>query len=188
MPGKPEFQHRLETIEQLIGTIEGRADPALQGAVRELVELVMELHGAALERILELLAGGGASGLPWIETLGRDDLVSSLLVLHGLHPDSLEARVTRAVERIRPSLGKRGGDVELLSIQQGEVRFKLHANGHAAALKEVVENAVYQAAPDITSLLIDGGEERSGFVPLEALSGTAGGLNHVQTGSGKVGP
>ncbi len=37
------------------------------------------------------------------------------------------------------------------------------------ALKEIVENAVYQAAPDITSLVIEGADEKQGFVPLEML-------------------
>ena len=35
----------------------------------------------------------------------------------------------------------------------------------------MVEEAVYQAAPDITSLIIEGAEEKQGFVPLEMLQG-----------------
>jgi hypothetical protein len=49
----------------------------------------------------------------------------------------------------------------------------MQANGHAQALKEVVEEADYQAVPDIASLVIEGPEERAGFVPVEMLLGTA---------------
>ena len=169
MAGQPEFQHKLEAIEELIGRIENAADPAMQAAAHELVELVMELHGIALARTLELLRAGGEPGLQWIDKLGRDDLVSSVLVLQGLHPLSIQERTERAIEKIRPSLKQRGGDVELLSVDGGVPKIKLHANSHAAALKEMVEGAVYQAAPDITSLVIEGPEERAGFVPLDML-------------------
>ncbi len=171
MAGKPEFQRRLEAIEDLIGRIEKSADPALQAAARELIELVMDLHGEGLARVLDLLRAGAEPGAHWIESMGRDDLLSSLLVLHGLHPESLETRIHRALEKIRPSLRKRGGEVELLAIEGGAVRLRMQANGHAAALREVVEGAVYQAAPDITSLILEGLEDRSGFVPVEALRG-----------------
>ena len=172
MATKPEFQQRLEAIEELINRIEGVADPALQAA-RQLVELVMELHGTAFERMLEMLGAGGEPGQHWIDKLGRDELVSSVLVLHGLHPLGLEDRVEKAIEKIRPSLQKRGGEVEILGIENGVPRLRLRANGHAAALTEMVEGAVYQAAPDITSLLIEGPEDRSGFVPLEMLRAAA---------------
>jgi hypothetical protein len=42
-------------------------------------------------------------------------------------------------------------------------------------LKELVEDAVYQAAPDITSLIIEGAGDRDGFVPLDSLLGAAAG-------------
>src|SRR5277367_6027205 len=86
MPGQPEFQRQLQSIEQLLGRIEGAADPSLRSSVRELVQLVMELHGAGVERILEVVYSTGEEGDNIIQRLGRDELVASLLVLHGLHP------------------------------------------------------------------------------------------------------
>jgi hypothetical protein len=67
----------------------------------------------------------------------------------------------------------RNGTVEVAGIEDGAVRLNLKANGHGPALKEVVEAAIYQAAPDITSLVIDGAGEKEGFVPLEMLRGGA---------------
>jgi Fe-S cluster biogenesis protein NfuA len=186
MPGQPEFQQRLQSIERLLGEIEAAADPNLRASVRELVQLVMDLHGAGIERILDLVrvAGEGDDGL--IRKLGRDELVANLLVLYGLHPQDLETRVAQAVEKARSRVRPHEGEVELLSVQDGAVRLRLKANGHgcgstAQALKEIVENAVYQSAPDIASLVIEGGEEKQGFVSLDMLQGTAR-APHVSNG------
>jgi hypothetical protein len=40
----------------------------------------------------------------------------------------------------------------------------------------MVENAIYQGAPDVTSLVIEGATEKQGFVPLEMLQGSALGM------------
>jgi Fe-S cluster biogenesis protein NfuA len=173
MPGQPEFQKRLQSIEQLLGKIQA-ADPNLRTTVQELVQLIMDLHGAGLERMLELTAAAGDGGAGIVERLARDELVASLLILYGLHPAGLEARVIQALDKARSRLRAHEGEVELLSIEDGAVRLRVHANGHgcgstAQALKETVEDAVYQAAPDVTALIIEGAEERPGFVPLEML-------------------
>jgi hypothetical protein len=184
MTGTVEFQQRLETIEVVIRQIEASGDPSVRTAARELMQLVMELHGAGLERILEILRSAGESGQSCqclIGSLGRDDMVSSLLVLYGLHPLGIEERIHQAIEKANRQMRSRDGTVELLGIEDGAVRLHLKANGHGPALKEVVEAAIYQAAPDITSLIIDGAEEKQGFVPLAML------LGQTFANSGKIG-
>jgi Fe-S cluster biogenesis protein NfuA len=186
MPAQPEFQQRLQSIERLLGKIEAAADPDLRTTVQELVQLVMDLHGAGLGRMLELIRAAGDGGVSIIQKLGRDELVASLLVLYGLHPIDIEARVNQALDKVRSRLRAREGEVELLTIQDGAVRLRLHANGRgcgstADALKEMVEEAVYQTAPDITSLVIEGAGERQGFVQLEVLQGTAP-ASHLSNG------
>jgi len=178
MPAQLEFQQRLQSIERLLGEIESAANPSLRANVQELVQLIMDLHGAGLERTLELIHATGEAGESIIQKLGRDELVASLLVLYGLHPQTLEARVTQAVDKVRSRLRAHDGDVELLSIQEGTVRLRIQAHGSgcgssAQTLKQVVEDAVYQGAPDITALIIEGASEKPGFVPLEMLQGVA---------------
>jgi hypothetical protein len=170
MPAIPEFQRRLESIEVVIRQIEAAGDPNVRAAARELVELVMELHGAGLERILEIVRASSESGEFLAGKLGRDDMVASLLVLYGLHPQSVEERVHQALEKANRQMRSRG-TVELIDIEDGAVRLEIKSNGQGAELKEVVEAAIYQAAPDIISLVIEGGEEKAGFVPLEMLLG-----------------
>ena len=174
MPGNPDLQRRLASIEELLRTVDSAADPSLRTNVRELVELVMNLHGAGLERMLELTRAAGEPGEAVLQKMGRDEVAGSLLVLHGLHPLSMEARVAEALDRVRSRLRPHGGEVELLRVEDGAIRLRLHAKSQgcgsaAKSLEEMVEDAVYQAAPDLTSLTIEGAEEKRGFVPLEML-------------------
>jgi Fe-S cluster biogenesis protein NfuA len=187
MPGNAEFQRSLGSIEELLRKIELDADPSLRTTVQELVELVMSLHGAGLERILEVIRGTGGSGEEVVQKLGRDELVASLLVLYGLHPLGVEARVIRALDKVGSRLRSHGGTVELLSVQAGAVRLRLHSEGHGCgstvqSLKEIVEECIYQEAPDLTGLTIEGAEEKQGFVPLEMLRNSMPALNGLSKG------
>ena len=111
--------------------------------------------------------------------------MASLLVLHGLHPLDLETRVTEALDKTRLRLRAQDASAELVSIQDGVVRLRLRTNGHgcgsAQALKEMVEEAVYQAAPDVTALIIEGADEKQAFVPLAMLQGNAP-VHQISTG------
>jgi Fe-S cluster biogenesis protein NfuA len=184
MPAPADFQQRLKSIERLLGEIDSSADPSLRANVQQLVQLVMDLHGAGIERMLELIRA--ADGESIVNKLGQDDLAASLLVLYGLHPLGLEERVVQALDKIRLRLKARDGDVEVLGIQDGGVRLRLRADGHGCgstgqALKEMVEEAVYQAAPDLTELTIEGGEAHS-FVPLATLQGAGQGAALAEKG------
>ena len=61
--------------------IEAIADPSLRASTRELVQLLMEVHGAALDRALEITAEAGETGMKIIRALGRDPVVSSVLII-----------------------------------------------------------------------------------------------------------
>src|SRR5690349_8984089 len=77
------FQQSIQQIEALTQRIESIADPATRESAGELVQAVLDLHGAALERMIELVAEAGAPGEAIVESFARDDLVGSLLLLHG---------------------------------------------------------------------------------------------------------
>ena len=49
-----------------------------------------------------------------------NDLVTVLL-LYGLHPHPIETRVRQALDKVRPYLDSHGGNVELLSVNDGVV-------------------------------------------------------------------
>jgi hypothetical protein len=142
---------RMQRVEGLLAEVEQFPDARARDLTRELVQLLMDVHGATLARMLEL-AGGTA-----VDAFARDELVSSLLLLYNLHPLGLEARVEAAVEAVRPFLRSCKADVELVHLRDGALRLRL-VGGAGRALGSAVEEAVWAAAPDVTSLEIEGAE------------------------------
>ena len=174
-----DFQTRVQRIGALVHDLETIADPASRSAAKELVQLLMDLHGTGFERIMEIVFQSGAGGAKLIEDFGEDPLVSSLLVLYGLHPDALQTRVERKLKQIDSKLHKMGAEAALVGISDGRVHLRAAVNGHscgstARSVQSLLEDAMYEAAPDMTSLLIEGLEQpvANGFVAVEALLGT----------------
>jgi Fe-S cluster biogenesis protein NfuA len=143
-----------ERIEQLIDAL-GAGGPVARDRAEELVRTVVDLYGAGLERLLEIVDAGGALTDSTVDALAADELVSGLLVVHGLHPYGVVERVERALESVRPYLRSHGGDVELLGVDdRGVVTLRLlgHCDGCAgstATLQSAVEDAVEAAAPEV---------------------------------------
>jgi Fe-S cluster biogenesis protein NfuA len=176
-----DFREDIQRIGGLVQQIESIADPAVRATTKNLVQSLMDLHGAALEKALDIVADAGEPGMNIIDRLGRDSLVSSVLILYGLHPEDFETRVVKAVDKVRPQLRKQGCEVELLGVNDGAIRLRVETGSHtcgstAKTLQATLEGAMYDAAPDLTSLVIEGFEEKpaSGFVALDKLmAGTA---------------
>jgi Fe-S cluster biogenesis protein NfuA len=176
-----DFRQDIQRIGGLVQEIESIADPAIRATTKDLVQSLMDLHGAAFEKALEIIAETREPGMSIIDRLGRDSLVSSVLILYGLHPEDLESRVVKAVDRVRQQLRKQGCEVELLGVNDGAIRMRVETGSHtcgstAKTVQATLEAAMYDAAPDLTSLVIEGLEEKpaSGFVALDKLMGAAG--------------
>jgi len=142
----------------------------------ELVRLVADLYGAGLERLLDLVHEQGQLTDEVLDALAADDLVSSLLLVHGLHPYGVDTRVGRALDSVRPYLGSHGGDVELLEVTgDGVVRLRLLGTcdgcpSSSVTLKLAVESAIEAAAPEITTIEVEEADKPTGpVIPVESL-------------------
>ena len=139
-------------VEALIADINGLEDPASRARAEELVRSVMELYGAGLERVVRILGDGDAEGAWAMERLVRDELVSSLLILHGLHPLGVEARVKAELDRLRQSFGPALEltlttiDADLVSVRIGGRDLGCATDG----LKQTIERALLAVAPELT--------------------------------------
>lgn len=163
MSQSSDFQKHLESIDSLVKEIEASADPAMRTRASELVEAVMALHGAAIEKVVEIARSRPGT----LDLLLRDELIGGLLVLYDLHPLDLEARVTQAVEKLRAG----GTQVEIAGIAGSEARLRLRAEGCGShGIRQAVEEAVYRAAPDVTLLEIEEAPAAASFVPVASLS------------------
>jgi Fe-S cluster biogenesis protein NfuA len=173
-------RERIAGIEKAIAAVQASADPALRATVRDLVEALLELHGSGIERMLEISFEAERGGSSLIDTIAADELAGGLLLLHGLHPLDLRARVLEALRSVRPHLASHGGDVELLDVApDGGIVIRLlgSCNGCSASaltLKGAVEEAIGRIAPDVTSITVEGAVDDAstghpapaGFVPL----------------------
>jgi Fe-S cluster biogenesis protein NfuA len=174
-----EFRKQMQRMERLIQEMDGYADPVARAKTQEIVRSILDLHGRGLERILEHLADNGGAGQALIDGLAQDDLISSLLLLYGLHPLDFETRVRQALDKVRPCLRSHGGNVELLGIRDGRVRLQMNGSGHSCpsstqTIKFAIEEAIYEKAPDVTAIEVEGLEVSpaplpSAFVPVEQL-------------------
>ena len=156
---KREFRVQTEHVERLVSRLKSSADSELRATALELLQCVMELHGAALERMIDSFVQTTA-GEAALDHALRDDLVASVLLLHGLHPDSIESRVLRALDGVRPYLRSHHGDVEFVSLHDGVARIRLVGScgtcpSSSITLKSAVEEAVYAAAPDLVEIMAE---------------------------------
>jgi Fe-S cluster biogenesis protein NfuA/nitrite reductase/ring-hydroxylating ferredoxin subunit len=137
---------------------------------QQLVREVVGLYGAGLDRIMRLAGDPGLA-----ERLAADDLVASLLLVHGLHPHDVHRRVSDALDRVRPYLGSHGGDVDLLEVDDDIVRLTFTGSckscpSSAVTLELAVEDAVRAAAPEICAIEVVAAEAgATGVIPAESL-------------------
>ena len=178
MANDEEFQEQIRQLGKLVAQFDDLPDSAVKSASRELVQLLMDVHGRGLERAMEIVFDAGDSAPVIIDKLGQDPIVGNLLLLYSLHPDELETRVNKAIERMRPRLRKLSCTIELEHLHESSVRVRLTTSGHscgssAGDIRSIVEDGMYEFAPDVTSLELAGLEETApaGFVPLESLLG-----------------
>lgn len=160
----------IAKIEELVQQVQSLPDPAARGIAVQLVQAVMSLHASALERMLEIVEAAGAAALP---VLAADHLVSKVLVLHGLHPDEFETRFAGAIDRLQRHFDSRGARLEVLEGGPEIIRLRFTASrpGAGRAARQTIEDALYEAVPELGELILEGaGEEHeAGFVPLAAL-------------------
>ncbi|MFE3193852.1 NifU family protein [Nocardia sp. NPDC059240] len=203
----PETDHWRgagERIDTLLGASSAAGAVARERA-EQLVGEVVGLYGAGLERIMRLLDPDA------VEQLARDELVASLLLVHGLHPHDAVTRVRTALDGVRPYLGSHGGDVDVLEVTDGVVRLAFSGScrtcpSSSVTLELAVEDAVRAAAPEIETIEVVATESDSSpkLIPADSLlarvhgNGNGNGNGHhggtwigapelAQLGTGEVG-
>jgi Fe-S cluster biogenesis protein NfuA/nitrite reductase/ring-hydroxylating ferredoxin subunit len=173
-----------DRIQTLLDSCAASGAAAYERA-QQLVREVVGLYGAGLERIMELAQASGSDSTQapdLAERLATDDLVASLLLVHGLHPHDVHRRVSDALDRVRPYLGSHGGDVDLLEVTDDAegARVLLAFKGSckscpssAVTLELAVEDAVRAAAPEISSIEVVAAEpataDTKSVIPAESL-------------------
>ncbi|MEU6776718.1 NifU family protein [Streptomyces sp. NPDC046759] len=166
----PAVEARLARLDEVLAGLETTPGPAL-----EAVRLLTEVYGEALARVLD------HAPEPLLERFAEDELLAHLLVLHDIHPEPPERRAARAVEKLRPAVRERGGDLEWAGVDGQVARVRLSTGGGCGSgcgggtsdVVEAVRGAVLAVAPELTAVetLPDTAGRRAApaFVPLNTI-------------------
>jgi Fe-S cluster biogenesis protein NfuA len=161
MAGARDARAVGERVEALLAELRTRAGPQAGDVAEELVGCLVELYGAGLTAIVAILGADPDAGPRLLAAVAGDPLVESLLLVHDLHPLDADARINRALERVRPQLGSHAGAIEYLGIDdQGVVGLRLTASGHgcgssSSTVRQAVEEAVAEAAPEAAGVHVE---------------------------------
>ncbi|SNQ52150.1 Nitrogen fixation protein NifU [Frankia canadensis] len=164
-------RERLAQLDEVLAKVERIPGPSGELAL-EAVSSLAAVYGEALARVV-----GHAAGAPEVTAaLTADELVGHLLVLHDVHPEPVATRVSDAIERLRPAVRHRGGEIELVGIERGVAEISLTLGGCGSAATEVLDAArevVLAVAPELSDVRrqppSDGTSRDSAFVPLDAV-------------------
>ncbi|MFC9504261.1 NifU family protein [Streptomyces sp. NPDC057002] len=167
----PDVEARLARLDDLLEGLESAPGPTTRSAT-EAVALLTEVYGEALARVMDH-ADGTLAG-----NLAGDELLGHLLVLHDIHPEPAERRAARAVERLRPAVQERGGDVEWAGVEGQVARVRLTAGGGCGSgcggggseVTDAVRAAVLAVAPELTAVEPLPSTPAPAFVPLTTLT------------------
>ena len=148
-------------VEELLGSLSTGGFGPAAAAAEELVGLLVGLYGDGLARITEILAGEGQAGSAILAKLAEDPQVEGLLLLHDLHPLDVDARIQRALDRVRPYLGSHAGGVEYLGVTDSVARLRLEGscNGCPSSTVTVqlaISTAIEDAAPEVSDVVVEG--------------------------------
>ena len=163
------LQERVARMETLLGEIETLPDRNTRSKAAEVVGVLLDLYGEGLARMMEVVAEGEERERTF-DAFAEDELVSHLLLLHGLHPLDLETRVIMALEEVRPYLQSHGGNVELLGVEEGVARLRMQGScsgcpSSIATLRLAIEEAIQKTAPDLEGIEAEGVAEEPNSVP-----------------------
>jgi Fe-S cluster biogenesis protein NfuA/nitrite reductase/ring-hydroxylating ferredoxin subunit len=154
-----KLRERVSRIETLLEEIEALEDPRARARSAEMVQTLLELYGEGLGRIVEAVGRLGGQDLK--DELLEDELISHLLLLHGLHPVDVETRVLGALDEVRPYLESHGGNVQFLGIEGDVALVRLEGScdgcpSSTMTLKLAIEEAIQKAAPELEGVQAEG--------------------------------
>lgn len=175
-----------ERVGALLGEIGAIADPRLTERTEGLISLLMQFYGAGIRRMMELADEAGLLEGELLDRFVDNELVSSLLVIHDLHPVDLDTRVQVALDKVRPYLGSHGGDVEIIGIEGDVVRLRMEGScsscpSSTVTLNYAIEKAILEAAPEISRIEAQEVQQATTgpLIQLDVRSGSNAGHAHA---------
>ena len=118
---------------------------------------IEELHKEAFKRLIRALKDDASAGLKLRDAM-RDQVIYGVLLYHGLVKESLNSRLAKALDEVRPMLQGHGGDVELVAVKPPDtVEIRLVGSCHGCpssgqTLTEGIEKSIKEYCPEIVNI------------------------------------
>ncbi len=159
-PAGDELNQHGQRMQELIAKIDVLPDPNARELLQECLQEVLAFYGLGLDRVLEV-AKSAPGGEDAYDRLVRDSIVRGMLLIHGLHPVPLEARLREALEKVRPYMQSHGGNVEFLSLDNDTAHLRLVGHcescpSSAVTLELALKQAIEEACPDLLGFECEG--------------------------------
>ncbi|HEX4086801.1 MAG TPA: NifU family protein [Chthoniobacteraceae bacterium] len=156
-----EMNQHGRRIEELVAKIDELQNAPARALVSECLESLLAFYGQGLERILTTIQRAGIGGQKVYDDLIHDNVISGMLLIHGLHPIDLGTRLGDALEKIRPYMQSHGGNVELISLENEFARLRLQGAcktcpSSSVTLELAVRHAIEEACPDLAGFEVEG--------------------------------
>jgi Fe-S cluster biogenesis protein NfuA/nitrite reductase/ring-hydroxylating ferredoxin subunit len=160
-PPPDDLAREGKRIQDLVEKISSMTDPAARRMLQECLETTLGFYGHGLERILAVVEKADPGGGKVRDALLHDPGVRGLLLIHGLHPISLEDRLAEALAKVRPYMESHGGNVELISLESEYAKLRLQGHcktcpSSTVTLELAVRAAIEEACPDLAGFEVEG--------------------------------
>ena len=160
-PPPDDLAREGKRIQDLVEKIGAMSDPAARRMLQDCLETTLGFYGHGLERILAVVQKAEPAGGKVRDALLNDPGVRGLLLIHGLHPVSLEDRLAEALAKVRPYMESHGGNVELVSLENDYAKLRLQGHcktcpSSTVTLELAVRAAIEEACPDLAGFEVEG--------------------------------
>ena len=138
-----EFEQVLPRIAELAEKLTSHDDANVVDMAGELLDWIDVFHANGVGRMVEMVRDWRGDIL--LESFAADPVVGTLLDAYGLGAaidiEAARVAVQAALAEVRPYLHSHGGDMEVVHLEDGVVRLKLHGScdGCTAADATIIE-------------------------------------------------
>ena len=150
----------IQRVEELTARVEQIPDAQSRRVAEELMAAVIDMYGLGLARIVQILEGDEGTAEVRRQLID-DGVVASLFLIHDLYPVPVEERVIEALDNVRPYMESHGGNVELVSLEDGVARIRLEGScdgcpASSSTLELAIKTALEETAPDLLGIEVEG--------------------------------
>jgi Fe-S cluster biogenesis protein NfuA/nitrite reductase/ring-hydroxylating ferredoxin subunit len=151
------LEQALAEIDELVQGFESAPDPVLRDQALRLLQSIDLLHRVGIGRLVQRFQR--AEPQAFQEAL-RDPAIRLLVELYELDEAGQRARVDRVLAEVQPYIASHGGELRVLSVQDGVVRVQLGGTcsgcpASSQTLRHVVETALRERMPDFERLEVE---------------------------------